>query len=584
MGSEMCIRDSKKTGDTAMKSFRRRMGGAFAGNNGLSVARPPTGGDRSLLHAYDIILDDAFAGGLIIDRRNEVLHVIGGAKEWIEHPSGRTSLDVYSIVRGQNLRLAIGSILRSLREPDATTVELVADIPADGDTRQLLLRGRPIQSGSNRFFFIQGQPVQQPLEPSGNVTVVGLEPHEFDRVSQLETELSYTRESLQATLEEQETSNEELNAANEELIASNEELQSSNEELSALNEELRTLNDEHHRRLQEVLELTADLEQILTSTEIGILLLNKDGTIRRFSDPVRDYFHLVATDQGRSFEHIPARFDSDEFIQAVDMALQSGTASTLRVLLDSAETALVRVGTYTLPHDETGVTITSVALGAAATSGREQLLHSFSTSSPLQIVVFDESRRCMFADNQADTSLEGMTLSQIASTMGLDGDELTNLFNEAARSAVAASAVMSTNEGRQLISVWSFDCHESTYFGLMGESTDRLHAGLGSWVESQTVGVIAELLGVGAAVVLPDGRITQRFSAGVAIGDTPALEHPENVLAISDLVISAAELGFSEIDQQVSMVVSGSSVDITLRGLRLGAAAENPYLVIAFDG
>ena len=70
--------------------------------------------------------------------------------------------------------------------------------------------------------------------------------------SALESELRFTKESLQATIEELETANEELQATNEELVASNEELQSTNEELHSVNEELYTVNVEHQRKIAQL--------------------------------------------------------------------------------------------------------------------------------------------------------------------------------------------------------------------------------------------------------------------------------------------------------------------------------------------
>ena len=62
--------------------------------------------------------------------------------------------------------------------------------------------------------------------------------------SELEAELSATREELRFTLEQMETSNAELQASNEEIRSINEEFQASNEELETSKEELQSLNEE----------------------------------------------------------------------------------------------------------------------------------------------------------------------------------------------------------------------------------------------------------------------------------------------------------------------------------------------------
>ncbi len=57
------------------------------------------------------------------------------------------------------------------------------------------------------------------------------------RVEELEQELAYTKENLQATIEEMQAANEELKSTNEELQSTNEEFQSTNEELETSKEE-----------------------------------------------------------------------------------------------------------------------------------------------------------------------------------------------------------------------------------------------------------------------------------------------------------------------------------------------------------
>ena len=104
-----------------------------------------------------------------------------------------------------------------------------------------------------------------------------------ERIRGLEQELLSRGENLQATIEELETANEELQATNEELLASNEELQSTNEELQSVNEELYSVNAEYQAKVEELTEITNDLDNLLRSTEIGTVFLDTDFVIRRFT-------------------------------------------------------------------------------------------------------------------------------------------------------------------------------------------------------------------------------------------------------------------------------------------------------------
>jgi two-component system CheB/CheR fusion protein len=97
-----------------------------------------------------------------------------------------------------------------------------------------------------------------------------------------------------------------LRAANEEILSSNEELQSTNEELEtakeeiqAANEELNTVNDELHRRNIESNQISNDLQNLLSSTNIPIVMLGADLRIRRFTPLAQQILNLIPTDVGR---------------------------------------------------------------------------------------------------------------------------------------------------------------------------------------------------------------------------------------------------------------------------------------------
>jgi two-component system, chemotaxis family, CheB/CheR fusion protein len=89
----------------------------------------------------------------------------------------------------------------------------------------------------------------------------------YEELQSANEELETTNEELQSTNEELETTNEELQSTNEELETMNEELQSSNEELQATNDELRDRTDELNR-------VNAFMESILTSLQMGMIVLN----------------------------------------------------------------------------------------------------------------------------------------------------------------------------------------------------------------------------------------------------------------------------------------------------------------------
>ena len=94
-----------------------------------------------------------------------------------------------------------------------------------------------------------------------------------------------TAEELQCTIEELETTNEELQSSNEELETMNEELQSANEELETMNEELR-------ERSAQIVRTKAFLESILSSVDVGVVVIDRDHRVHVWNDHAAEMWGL----------------------------------------------------------------------------------------------------------------------------------------------------------------------------------------------------------------------------------------------------------------------------------------------------
>ena len=106
---------------------------------------------------------------------------------------------------------------------------------------------------------------------------------------------------MQTSQEELKSTNEELQSTNEELQSTNEELTTSKEEMQSLNEELQTVNIELQSKVSDFVRANDDMKNLLNSTEIATLFLDKELNIRRFSDQVTKIFKLRNADIGRPF-------------------------------------------------------------------------------------------------------------------------------------------------------------------------------------------------------------------------------------------------------------------------------------------
>lgn len=131
-------------------------------------------------------------------------------------------------------------------------------------------------------------PVREPVTSQVHVDEISMEtePH----VRDLAQELQFMKERLEATLEELETSNEALRAAHE--------------ALRSVNGELHRRNVEYQNAIMELTERTNDLENLMTATRIGTVLLDENLEIRRVTPEVTRWLRIHPHDVGRPVSHL----------------------------------------------------------------------------------------------------------------------------------------------------------------------------------------------------------------------------------------------------------------------------------------
>lgn len=175
------------------------------------------------------------------------------------------------------------------------------------------------------------------------------------RIKDLEEELEITRDDLNKALQDTEASNEELQASNEELLASNEELQSTNEELQSVNEELHTVNNEHLQKMEELANLNADMDNLLKSTKIGVIYLDQNFRIRKFTNAVKTHFKLVQHDVGRHIDNFRVDIMENSKENIMDLArlvMSSGNFIDRNVRSKAGKHFLMRVTPFIRKADK----------------------------------------------------------------------------------------------------------------------------------------------------------------------------------------------------------------------------------------
>jgi two-component system CheB/CheR fusion protein len=264
--------------------------------------------------AERVVLETFGPPYVVVTANYDAVYFSRGIGRYLEPAAGTPRANVLEMARfglRSPLRRSLQAAAEAPRSVHSEQVEI--NDGAERRTVELFVRQVRERHGTEQMYVLvfrepaepeRAQPAAPAAEPAGD-------PQELER------ELAETKSELQSTIEELETSNEELQSAYEELLSMNEELQSSNEELESskeelqsTNEELETVNDELRRRVDELNRSNADLRNLIRSTRIATVFLDRDGRIKWFTPDARQLFNLIDADIGRPFTDISARLDA----------------------------------------------------------------------------------------------------------------------------------------------------------------------------------------------------------------------------------------------------------------------------------
>lgn len=262
---------------------------------------------------------------IIIDKEGDIKYSVGKLKGYFEFPHGEPSNNILSAAN-ESLRVQLANALRKIKiEKEKLVYDNVRFSDEDDNVELLKLSVIPVKKPAalSNLFIVLIEPSKSELySPSGDNKDNEHTDDQDEYIQTLERELHETRDYLQNVIEELETSNEELKSANEEAQSSNEELQSTNEELEtskeelqSLNEELETSNHELQRKVTEITEVNNDINNFITSTQIGVIFLDKDMKIQRFTPSMRKIIDLLDSDIGRPISNFVTKLNYSNLIE-----------------------------------------------------------------------------------------------------------------------------------------------------------------------------------------------------------------------------------------------------------------------------
>jgi len=434
---------------------------------------------------------------LVLDEHHELLQVIGDVSPYCRIPEGRITVAATALLRPE-LQGEARALFLIVRADGQTVISRPLTLANGG--AGLHLEARPLPLGDRCLLllsFVVHSPEASDTGVEGGTPprMAGERDGAFDAtIERLERELLTSQDHLRRSLAELEQVNEELEASSEELQASSEELQSSNEELEASNEELQSTNDELaslnqqlRSRGEELERLNNELENIQMSLSQGMVILDGELLIRRFSPLAVRVFGLVEADIGQPLLGVPTTVPLPELSGAL-RAVLAGDAPRRAFEAASGELAyLVQV----LPYQERDgrrcgviVTLTEVSELVALRRVAEASLAEFaSLTDALEEVVWKRDRameRLLYVSQRVQT-LTGWTPEELTH----QPHHLDALVHPDDRARLAASRDL--DRGSWLVD-YRLACRDGAYRWLR-ESARLLEEG----DESFVVGTLTDL-------------------------------------------------------------------------------------------
>lgn len=278
----------------------------------------------------------------VIDDNSQILYLNNRPGHYFEPQTGTASLDILQMIRTE-LKIPLATAIHRAMIQKGESIYPNVPIQVDGETKTIRIIVKPIQAATfpSPLWLVMFDDIALPQVTKQVEMEQDMSGEINPRIAAMEQELQSTKEYLQTTIEQLQAANEDLRSMNEELQSANEELQSANEELvtsreelQSVNEELITVNTAFQNKIEEQSRSNNDLNNLLTSIEIGIVFLDLDLHIQRFNAAATHFISLIKTDVGRPIEHIVSRLEYQRLVEDARDVLDTLIPKTIEVQND----------------------------------------------------------------------------------------------------------------------------------------------------------------------------------------------------------------------------------------------------------
>ena len=313
------------------------------------LTAPETPVVDSLQTAADRVLLQVYApAAVVVNNAGDIVYISGRTGKYLEPAAGKANWNFHAMVN-EGLRAPLAAALKlATTQPEAVqlphlrtqlsgaaqivdvTVQAIREPAALKDMLMIVFRDVPVG----------------PAGRSRRKAEMALQASHAAEVQQCRDEIQTLREETRASREELQSANEELQSTNEELQSANEELTTSKEEMQSMNEELQTINAEMHSKLDDLALAQSDLKNLLNSTDIAMLFLDKKLNVRRYTERASKIISLRESDIGRPLSDLTTSLQYPTLQDDTNETVRTLVISEKQILTSDARWFSVRIMPY----------------------------------------------------------------------------------------------------------------------------------------------------------------------------------------------------------------------------------------------
>ncbi|MGC4053364.1 MAG: CheR family methyltransferase [Paludibaculum sp.] len=355
-----------RRGDVAVREPRLpvfpQMRSRFQAREGASSETPAQAAEYADQHQR--MVEKYVPPSILVGEQDQVLYISENVERYLQTATEATTQSAVEMVR-EELRAELQAALQHVRENREIYDSKPIPMCDDGHVTHVVLRMRPAPEDDADGLVLVVFDECEPLREAGEGAIAGAGAQQVDV---LQEELRSVRQRLDAMSEEYESgrkemlaSSEEIRSTTEELRSTMEELETSRQELQSINFELQTANRQSRRKVDELDQLSSDLQNLLIATEIATLFLDRDLRILRFTPKLGDLFNVRVADRGRPISDLTHRLGYDDLRPDAKAVINRGIPVERELQDEAGRWYLTRIHPYRDNDDRIdGVVVTFV--------------------------------------------------------------------------------------------------------------------------------------------------------------------------------------------------------------------------------